>query len=337
MQRLLHLTFAASLALVIGACTGDSRTTLVVASAHGPDLLAEAEREFESLHPEVDVVTVYLGSNEIRERLRASRARPTFHVIWGADAVTLDSSAAEKLLTASHPTWSSPSHPGGADGLWWGVYELPMVLGYNPKLIDRAKLPKTWAELASDASKGSLILRDPAASGSMRTWLGSLVLGAPSEASGFELLARLDSNVRSYEGSPELLFERLESGPAAITVWNLTDLVFQRKTKGYSFLPAGLNEPVPVILDGIALVAGSESRKDAMAFVEHVTSIPALAKAAKAHARIPVRADFPRELLDPDVAAIAFDRAVVDRSILASKLKPWMRRFEEEIRGRGKR
>lgn len=319
------------------SCSNDQRTQLVVASAHGPALLAEAEREFEALHPEIDVVTIYLGSNEILERARASKSRPSFHVIWGADAVTLDTAADENLLAPSRPSWATSSHPGGPRDLWWGVYELPMVLGFNPKLIEREKLPTTWIELADPQWKGKLLLRDPAASGSMRTWLGSLIAGAKDEAGGFDLLARLDANTRSYEGSPELMFERLQSGPACLTVWNLTDLVYQKKSKGYTFLAAGLSEPVPVILDGIALVGGAEGRADAMAFIEHVTSIPILAKAAKEHARIPVRSDFPREHLDPEIASIVVQRAKVDRSVLATHLKAWMKRFETDIRGRSKK
>ena len=94
---------------LLGAgCGGPEKTRLVVASAHGVDLLAEAERTFESAHPDVDVVGLYLGSNEILERLRAGRANPSIHVVWGADAVTLDTAAAENLLAPYRPTWATP-------------------------------------------------------------------------------------------------------------------------------------------------------------------------------------------------------------------------------------
>lgn len=332
------LGFVASLllvALAASSCGGETRTRLVVASAHGIDLLAEAERAFEASHPEVDVVGIYLGSNEILERLRAGRSNPTLHVVWGADAVTLDAAAAEGLLAPYRPTWASPDHPRGRDDLWWGVYELPMVIGYNPKRITKEECPKSFRELADPKYKGRMVLRDPAASGSMRTWLGTLVAEAPTADEGFTLLRAIDANTRSWEGSPEILFERLESGPAAFTVWNLTDLVFQRRTKGYTFLPAPLEGGVPVVLDGVALVAGAGTRADAAAFFEQVTSLDALEKAARAHARIPVRTDFPKSKLDPDVAAIPYTRSGTPRDVLATSLRDWMRRFENDVRGRG--
>ena len=321
----------------VTGCGGPTKTRLVVASAHGVDLLAEAERTFESAHPDVDVVGLYLGSNEILERLRAGKANPSIHVVWGADAVTLDTAAAENLLAPYRPTWATPEHPRGPGDLWWGVYELPMVIGFNPKLATKETCPKTFAELGDPKFAGRLVLRDPAASGSMRTWLGTLVASAPSEDDGFALLRAIDANTRSWEGSPEILFERLESGPAAFTVWNLTDLVFQKRTKGYTFVASGLSCDVPVVLDGVALVAGSGERKDAAAFFEHVTSLEALEQAARSHARIPVRSDFPKSKLDPDVAAVAFTRASVGRDVLAGSIRKWLRRFEDEVRGRSKK
>lgn len=93
------------------ACSnGDGRTRLVVYSAHGPDMLAWCEREYEKAHPEVDVHTVYLGSAAILGRLRAEKANPQAQVWWGADTTSFSHAAAEGLLVPYRPSFALEGH-----------------------------------------------------------------------------------------------------------------------------------------------------------------------------------------------------------------------------------
>jgi hypothetical protein len=141
----------------------------------------------------------------------------------------------------------------------------------------------------------------------MRTFIGGMLARSVAETgsddAGFDLLAKIHRNVNHYEGSPEILFESLEHGPAAVTVWLLTDLVFQRRAFGYHFLPAGLDEPVPVTLDCIALVRGAPgATPEARAFYgSSSTQLDAMEIFARTHARIPVRRRLrPAKLIEGD-------------------------------------
>jgi hypothetical protein len=173
----------------------------------------------------------------------------------------------------------------------------------------------------------------------MRTFIGAMlarsVEDTGSDAAGFQYLAALHGNVHHYAGSPELLWEDLEHGPASLTIWNLTDFVFQRGEKGYRFLPAALDEPVPVIVDGIALVKGPRGASpEARAYYELVNSLPALESLARTHKRIPVREDFDRAKLVDEIRAVNFEPMALDPALLHERLPGWMRTFEEEVRGR---
>ena len=286
-----------------------------------------------------------MGAEALLDRIRAERRNPQCAVWWGSHSTAMDLAANEGLLVPYKPSYPLDSgdsestflrHP---DHLWTGCFLLPIVLGYHPSRLPAADLPKKFADLADPRFKGKIVMRDPAASGTLRTFIGAVLSMSIDEtgtdARGFAFLKAFDANVHHYEGNPELLFEALEHGPASLTVWNLTDFVFQKREKGYTFLPAGLDEPVPVVVDAISLVKGPRGETpEARAFYEYVNTLEALAILAKTHARIPVRSDFPREKLLPEIQAVRVEPMVLDRRLLASRIPEWMRRFEQDIRGR---
>lgn len=331
--RLLVLAAAAAAWSCGGCGSGDGRKALVVYSPHGRDILQEFEVAFERVHPDVDVVTVYASAAGLLARVRGEKANPQAAVWWGGPAQDFDVAAREGLLDPYQPTYAQEGLPSHRDGYWTACFHLPVVLGYNPALVKREDLPRRWDGLGDERWRGRIVLREPREAGTLRTLVGALVLRARaaggSDDAGFALLDRIDANVRTYEGSPELMFEKLESGPAALTVWNLTDLVFQNQQRGYHFLPAGLDEPVPVILDGIALVKGAAARPEAKAFYEYVNTLDAHRILAQRHGRIPARPDFDRSLLNEAVRAVPYAPQDLDLAALADNLPAWMARFDE--------
>jgi iron(III) transport system substrate-binding protein len=177
------------------------------------------------------------------------------------------------------------------------------------------------------------VLRNPVEAGTLRTFIGAMVQRAiasgGSEDDGFKLLEGIARNVESYPASPDLMFEALEKGPrASVTIWGLTDLVFQRQQKGYTFRAAGLDEPVPVLIDAIALVRGAGDDADARAFYEFVNTPEATASLARKHCRIPARPDFDRALLNEEIRSVPWIPMALDFAQLAQKIPAWLTRFE---------
>ncbi len=337
MNRYGRIATGIVLALLCGCGRDDGRVRLLVYSPHGPQILEQFEKLFEAARPDVDVVTVYLPTAEIGARVRAEKANPQASLWWGAPAWDLDVANRDGLLEAYRPSYATEELPHHSGWAWTACFELPVVLGYHPGRITKEELPKTFAALADPKYRGRIVLREPMEAGTLRTFVGATIARAlaagGTEDDGFRLLAGIHANVGQYEAKPELMFERLERGPEAITVWNLTDLVFQRQELGYSFLPAGLDEPVPVILDGIALVKGGPAKDAAIAFYEFVNSLESLRILAETHGRIPCRRDFDRRALAAGIREVAWTPMALDPALLGAKMKSWMERFDVEIKG----
>lgn len=339
MTRLLPLAL-----LLAGACLPDQeRTTLVVYSPHGRDLLEAFERQFEDARPDVDVQWLDMGSQEIIERLRSERANPQADVWFGAPSSMFAQAAEEDLLDPYRPSWGDaiPASAIGEDDAWFGIYLTPEVIAYNSEAVDSADAPQDWDDVLEPRWRDRVLIRDPVASGTMRAIFGMILQRSLRETgsveAGFDWLRRLDAQTREYTLNPTLLYQKLARQEGVITLWDLPDIEMLRTASDlpidYIIPPSG----TPVVIDGIAVVRGSRHPDLAREFVDHVGALPALTHAAREHFRIPARQDFPADSLPPRLRAA---RALIrpepmDWSLLEERGTEWMRRWDEEVRGRG--
>lgn len=339
MRRLLTL----ALLLACGCMPEDDRTPLVVYSPHGRDLLEAFEAQFEEAHPTVDVQWLDMGSQEVLDRLRSESANPQADVWFGAPSSMFAQAASENLLESYRPSWADaiPATSIGADDTWFGIYLTPEVIAYNREAVDSADAPQDWDDVLDPRWKDRVLIRDPVASGTMRAIFGMILQRSQRETGsverGFDWLRRLDANTREYTLNPTLLYQKLARQEGVITLWDLPDIEMLRADAN---LPIDYILPqsgTPVVIDGIAVVRGSRHPKSARAFVDFVGGLPALTHAAREHFRIPAREDFPADSLPERLrAASALIRTEpMDWSLLEERGTEWMRRWDEEVRGRG--
>jgi iron(III) transport system substrate-binding protein len=335
------LALACSVALV--AC-GDGRTPLTVYSPHGRDLLRLLEEDFERAHPGIDLRYLDMGSQEVYDRIRSERANPQADVWFGGPEAIFARAADEGLLAPYRPSWAEavPAASRAPGDLYFGVYRTLPVLVWNSRRVPADEAPRDWEDLVAERFRGRLLVRDPMASGVMRTFFGyrlaRSVAATGDEAEGFAWLARLDAQTKQYAANPALLFEMLTRGEGDVTVWELTDVLLHRRD-GDPVEWALPRSGTPVIDDAIALVAGAPRRAAALALIEHVGAIAAQRLAAERVFRIPARTDLAPESL-PDWAQRALVELVVADydAVLARERGPeWMARWDREIRGRGGR
>jgi iron(III) transport system substrate-binding protein len=147
-------------------------------------------------------------------------------------------------------------------------------------------------------------------------------------------LARLHARTKGYTASPNLLFQKLARGEGDLTVWNVTDLLFQKARYGYPFAVILPEEGVPVITDSIALVKGAG--EEAEAFYEHVTTVEANLRLAADHFRIPTRRDLPADRLPGWLKELDYRPLPLDRARLVGEMEGWVARWEREVRGGGR-
>ncbi|TNF71183.1 MAG: extracellular solute-binding protein [Acidobacteria bacterium] len=335
----------AILAAVLGfgaaGCDG-GRTPLLLYSPHGRDLLALVETTYEELNPTIDVRWLDMGSQDVYDRVRSEAANPQADVWFGGPDTIFSRGAAEGLLAPFRPTWADHLPPASRhpDDLYFGLYEAVPILIYNSDAVTAAEAPSDWDDLLKPRWRDTIIIRDPLASGTMRTAFGMVVAQSVAEtgdtAAGFEWLLQLDGQTKEYVVNPALLFEKLTRQEGLVSIWELTDLLFlqQRGTPlGYHFPTSG----TPVITDSIGLVAGTPHAEEAKRFIEWIGSREALQLTAREAFRLPARTDMPRDEL-PEWAQEALRemvRAEVDWDLIAEHGTEWMSRWDREVRSRG--
>jgi len=322
---------------------GDGRTPLVLYSPHGRDLLTLVEDEFEALHPDVDVRWLDMGSQEVYDRVRSEAANPQADVWFGGPDTIFSRGAQEGLLEPFAPSWTAGQPPElrrGGDH-YASLYLAVPLLMYNSDAVSAADAPSDWDDLLDPRWSDRIVIRDPLASGTMRTVFGMVlsqsVMSTGDPAEGFEWLSRLDAQTREYVVNPALLFEKITRQEGLVSIWELTDMLFLQQRGapvGYAFADSG----TPVIADSIGLVAGARHPDPARKFIEWIGSPEALALTAERAFRLPARSDLGADAL-PTWArdALAEIRpADVDWDLIASEGNNWMAEWDRSVRGQGR-
>ena len=92
--------------LLAGCWARSGKTTLIVYSPHGKELLGEFEKKFESANPSVDVRWLDMGSQDVLDRVRSEKANPQADVWWGAPSTMFSQAEKEGLLDPFKPSWA---------------------------------------------------------------------------------------------------------------------------------------------------------------------------------------------------------------------------------------
>lgn len=311
-------------------------------SPHGRDLLTLVETTFESHHPEVDVRWLDMGSQEVFDRVRSEAANPQGDVWFGGPATILNMAATKGLLEPFRPSWAEavPEASRHPQDLFFGLYRTLPLIVYNNQAVSAQEAPYDWDALLDERWQGKILIRDPLASGTMRTIFGMVLARSVAEtgdtAQGFDWLRRLDAQTKEYVHNPALLHQKMIRQEGLITMWTLTDILQQREhgaPLGYLFPKSG----IPVIDDSIALIEGCRHPDEARAFIEWVGSREAQLLAAEKVSFLPARNDLPAAELPPWAreALAALVVAELDRELMEEKGAEWMSFWDREIRGRG--
>lgn len=325
------------------ACSpDDGRTTLIVYSPHGPDMLRAFEEGFEAQRPDVDVQWIDMGSQEVLDRIRSERANPQADVWWGAPSQLFLSAAEEGLLEPFAPSWAAAvGEHRDAQDRFIGTYLTPEVIAFNSDAVDSAAAPRDWDDVLDPRWRGQVLIRDPLASGTMRTIFGMVIQRSIRETgsadAGFDWLRRLDRQTREYVLNPTLLYQKLARREGLITLWDMPDIEMLRARTGYPIDYVFPASGTPLVVDAIAVVRGGPHPDIAKEFVEYVGAQPAVVLAAREFFRLPARNDIPADSL-PDVLRRARERIVaepMDWALLQERGAEWMRRWDETVRGEG--
>ena len=336
--------FGVMVSLLLAACGGgDGREVLTVYSPHGKDMLDAFAARFEQKYPQVDVQTVDMGSQEVLDRLRSERANPQADVWWGAPAPTFETAARDGLLEQFTPSWADvlPADARDPEGFWFGTYLTPEVIAFNSEAVAPEDVPRDWDEVLDPRWKGKVLIRDPMASGTMRTIFGMIVARSIREtgdtAQGFQWLRRLDGQTKEYVLNPTLLYQKLARREGLITLWDLPDIESVRTKAGLPLDYVLPTSGTPLLVDAVAVVKGTRNPELARQFVEFVGSNEAILPAVREFGRLPARSDVPADSLPPRLRKVREELVPepLDWNLLQERTPAWMRYWDEHVRDKG--
>ncbi len=340
------IIYALGLCAVLSACsspepsesgaTGDTGTPeksiVVVYTPHGPEVGKDYEKLFEAAYPHIDMQWLDMGSQDVFNRINAEQQRPSCDVWWGGPSTMFMKAAQQGLLAAYVPTWDAGVADGFKDptGYWYGTYKTPIAIMFNTRHYTRDSVPQTWSDLLAPVWDQKIAMRFPLPSGTMRTFIGSVMIREGGDDAGIAWLKQLHASTKDYPKSPQLLFDTMKRNEDLISVWLAPDAVLQREANGYPFdfyVPA----QAPVLTEGIALVANAPHRANAELFYEFVTTQEALVHQAQTYAKIPTRSDIDSTQLPEWMTTQTIDALPIDWNLFAEKEQEWMDRWKNEV------
>ena len=224
-----------------------------------------------------------------------------------------------------------------ADDYWYGTYQTPEVIAYNTNILTREEAPQDWPDLLDEKWRDEIIIRDPIASGTMRTIYAAMILqnrgedGGPEP--GYDWLRGLDANTKEYTLNATLMLQKLGREEATLTLWNMPDIELQKTQYDFPLDYIIPESGTPVLTDAIAIVGGTAHQAEAEAYYEFVTNEASLALAAELFYRIPSRNDIPLEILPEWIQKLDITKMELDWALVEEHSQEWMEFWDSYIRG----
>lgn len=308
-----------------GSSTGAAGSgTLTIYTARDKGLATDVVADFEKANPayagKVQLLT--LGAQEALERIKAEKANPQGDIWWGGTQQQMQQAAAEQVLAAAPKDVidAVPAAQRDADGLWVGEMRLAEVIFYNKEMIPADQAPKDWDDLIDPAMKDKIAIRDVLASGTMRSIFASMIdrqfdaSGSPE--AGYEWLKKLDANTKVYAANPTDLYLRITRQEAAVTAWNLQDVMLQIQNQKAPYTPVVPASGAPMLIDGVAKIKNGPSSAGADAFLSFLLSQDQQSKLSEKYFQIPTvsLAKEPAWLADLDLKEMKVNWERVNKS-----------------------
>lgn len=333
----------ALLVLLTSACSESARDrTLVVHSSMPTEVLAYAERIFETDFPTVDVRIVEAAPEETLAALRDGTG--PIDVWWGAPGATLETAADEGRLQPYEPPWLGRPGVGRPDpaGRWQVSMISPLVIAFNREQVPLPEAPTDWIDLFHHAWAEEVVLVDPSVSSWMADFVSTMIVRALREDDdllrGFDWLGRLDAATGDYVPDAAEAIRRLRTGEDLLTILP-RHLVEQARHERAPWIHYRLPESgTPMLSRGIAVTVDAAQPDLARTFIDLAGTME-VGTVARLHTRwMPGHGDVDMSVL-PDDFEIDMPWQPIPLAIdtIARQGPGWINRWDLEIRNRAGR
>lgn len=239
------------------------KTRLSVYTSLEPDTLAVYKQAFEAAHSDVEIAWVRDSTGVITARLLAEKDNPRADVIWGlgASSIALFESMgmlqpySPKGVEQIKPMFRSTANPT----TWTGMDAWLAVMCYNTVEGPKKNLPKpaAWADLANPVYKDSIVMPNPASSGTgyqaVYAWIQ--IMG---EKGAWEFMDKLHNNIAVYTHSGSTPCVQAAKGERAIGI-GFDMRGAREKTAGAPIDIILAKEGAPWDMEATAIVKGTKN------------------------------------------------------------------------------
>ncbi len=182
------------------------KTKITVYTALENDQLGPYKQAFETANPDVEIAWVRDSTGVITARVLAEKDNPRADIIWGLgassialfDSMNLLEPYTPKGVDQVNPVFRSTKNPT----TWTGMDAWLAVMCYNTVEGGKKNLPKpaSWADLANPVYKDSIVMPNPASSGTgyqaVYAWIQ--IMG---EKAAWDYMDKLHQNIAVYTHS----------------------------------------------------------------------------------------------------------------------------------------
>jgi iron(III) transport system substrate-binding protein len=310
------------------------KTRLTVYTALENDQLAAYKAAFEAANADIELSWVRDSTGVITARLLAEKDNPRADMIWGlgASSVALFSTMdmlvpyAPKGLDQIKPAFRASKNPPA----WTGMDAWLAVICFNTVEGGKKNLPKptSWADLANPVYKDSVVMPNPASSGTgyqaVYAWIQLM-----GEAQAWEFMDKLHQNIAVYTHSGSAPCVQAAKGERTIGI-GFDMRGAKEKTAGAPIDIILAKEGAPWDMEATAIVKGTKNLEAAQKLADFAISKSAYELYGKYYAIVgypgmnPAPPNYPPSA-DAAMAKIDLDKMGQDRARI---LAEWTKRFD---------
>jgi iron(III) transport system substrate-binding protein len=203
MKRALGLGAIALASFAMSGAALAQKTKLTVYTAIENEQLEPFKKAFEADNPTIEIAWVRDSTGVITAKLIAEKDNPRADAIWGLAASSVGLFASMNMIEPYTPAGASALKPmfrsGKTPDTWVGMDAFLAVVCFNTAEAEKGKKPKpaSWADLTKPDYKDSIVMPNPASSGTgyltIAGWL--TIMG---EEAGWKFMDALHQNIAQY-------------------------------------------------------------------------------------------------------------------------------------------
>ena len=326
---------AAVTAMIAGPAFAQ-KTKITVYTALENDQLGPYKTAFEAVNPDVEIAWVRDSTGVITARVLAEKDNPRADIIWGLGASSVALFDSMGLLEGYTPKGVDQVKPvfrsSKSPMTWTGMDAWLAVMCYNTVEGGKKNLPKpaAWADLANPVYKDSIVMPNPASSGTgyqaVYAWIQ--IMG---EKAAWEFMDKLHQNIAVYTHSGSAPCVQAAKGERVIGI-GFDMRGAREKTAGAPIDIILAKEGAPWDMEATAIVKGTKNLAAAQKLADFAVSKPAYELYGKSYAIVgypgmnPAPPNYPPSA---DAAMAKIDLAQMGQE-RAKILAEWTKRYDSK-------